>query len=116
MNGTVKILGGEKRLRTRGEQEILQGQENSTRDEQEAKSDFWSITGEFISRHHVVPRVKLYVPREETFPIPLKYIDVATTTGTFLDILLGQIMKITGTWMVKKNCQMHGQASQDSFC
>ena len=125
MNGTVKILGGEQRLRTptltwdrperREEQEILQGQEDSTRDEQEAKSDFWSITGEFISRHHVVPRVKLYVPREETFPIPLKYIDVATTTCTSLDILLGKILKITGTWMVNKNCQMHGQASQDSF-
>ena len=24
-------------------------------------------------------------------------------------------MKITGTWMEKKNCQMHGQASQESF-
>ena len=30
----------------------------------------------FIHRHHVVPRVKLYVPQEETFPIPTKYIDV----------------------------------------
>ena len=25
------------------------------------------LQGEFIYRHHVVPRVKLYVPREETF-------------------------------------------------
>ena len=42
-------------------------QEDSTRDDEEAKHDIWTITGEFIYRHHVVPRVKLYVPREETF-------------------------------------------------
>ena len=52
------------------------------------KNDFWTIAGEFISRHHVVPRVKLYVPREETFPIPMKHIDVTRTTYTSLDVLL----------------------------
>ena len=31
-------------------------QEDSTRDDEEAKSDFWTITGEFIDRHHVDPR------------------------------------------------------------
>ena len=30
------------------------------------------------------PRVKLYSPREESFPIPLKYIDVSRTTHTNL--------------------------------
>ena len=35
---------------------------------------FWSIGGDFIYRHHNEPRVQLYVPKEETFPIPLKYI------------------------------------------
>ena len=81
---TVKTPGGDQRLRPstltrdcpeRGEeQEILQGktdelhspthlQEDSTRDDEEAKSNFWSITGDFIYRHHVEPRVKLYVPR-----------------------------------------------------
>ena len=54
----------------------------------ETKHDFWSITREFIFRHHVVPRVKLYVPREESFPIPMKYIDVTRTTQTSLDVLL----------------------------
>ena len=34
------------------------------------------------------PRVKLYMPREESFPIPLKYIDVTRTTKTSLDVLL----------------------------
>ena len=30
----------------------------------------------FIYRHHVEPRVELYSLREESFPIPLKYIDM----------------------------------------
>ena len=37
-------------------------------------------------RHHVEPRVKLYSPREESFPVPLKYIDVTRTTQTNLDV------------------------------
>ena len=82
-DGTVKISGGDRRLRTstlirdrpeRGEeQETLRGksgrhsspsphQHDSTRDDAEAKYDFWSITGYFIYRHHVAPRVKLYMP------------------------------------------------------
>ena len=102
-DGTVKIFGGGQRLRTstltrerqeRGEeQEILQGksdelrsptphQDDSTRDDEEAKNDFWTITGEFIYRHHVEPRVKLYMPKAESFPFPLKYIDVTRTTFT----------------------------------
>ena len=107
-DGTVKISGGDRRLRTstiirdrpeRGEeQEIPQGksdelcsptqhQDDSTRDDEEAENYFWT-TGEFIYRHHVVHRVKLYVPREEPFPIPLKYIDVTRTTHTNLDVKL----------------------------
>ena len=94
--GTVKIFGKEQRLRTStltrerpergGEQEILQEksdefsptpfQDDSTRDDEEAESDFWTITGEFIYRHHVEPRVKLHVPRTESFLVPIKYIDV----------------------------------------
>ena len=48
--------------------------------------DFWSMSGSFIYRHHVEPRVKLYSPREESFSIPLKYIDVTRTTHTNLDV------------------------------
>ena len=33
----------------------------------EAINDFWSMSGSFIYRHHVEPRVKLYSPREESF-------------------------------------------------
>ena len=52
----------------------------------EAMHDFWSMSGSFIYRHHVEPRVELYSPREESFPIPLKYIDVTRTTHTNLDV------------------------------
>ena len=52
----------------------------------EATHDFWFMSGSFIYRHHVEPRVKFYSPREESFPIPLKYIDVSRTTYTNLDV------------------------------
>ena len=51
--------------------------QDSFRDAGEAINDFWSMSGSFIYRHHVEPRVKLYSPREESFPIPLKYIDAS---------------------------------------
>ena len=44
------------------------------------------MSGNFIYRHHVEPRVKLCSPREESFPLPLKYIDVSRTTCTNLDV------------------------------
>ena len=52
----------------------------------EARNDFWSLSGNFIYRHHVEPRVKLYSPREESFPIPKKHIDVSRTIHTNLDV------------------------------
>ena len=47
---------------------------------------FGPCHGSFIFRHHVEPRVKVYSPREESFLIPLKYIDVSRTTHTNLDV------------------------------
>ena len=60
--------------------------QDSFPDAGEPINDFWSMSGSFIYRHHVEPRVKLYSPREESFPIPLKYIDVSRTTHTNLDV------------------------------
>ena len=88
-------------------------QDDSTLADAEARHDFWSITGDFICHHHVELRVKLYVPREESFPTPLKYIDLARNTHTSLDVMMEKILMITGTWMEKENYQMHGRASQD---
>ena len=62
--------------------------QDSQHDAGEVRNDFWSIVGNHIYRHHVEPRVKLHVPKEETFPIPLKYIDVTRATCTTLDVLL----------------------------
>ena len=34
------------------------------------------------------PRVKVYQPREESFSIPLKFVDVTRTTNASLDVML----------------------------
>ena len=60
--------------------------QNSLPDAGAAMNDFWSMSGSFIYRHHVDPRVKLYSTREESFLVPLKYIDVCRTTHTNLDV------------------------------
>ena len=94
-DGRIKTLGDDQELRTstfirehpiRGEGHLdflgesegsLPPPHDSFPDAGEAINDFWSMSGDFIYRHHVEPRVKLYSPREESFAIPLKYIDVS---------------------------------------
>ena len=103
-DGRIKTTGGDQDLRTstlvrhrpiQGESHIdflgesegsLPPPHDSFLDAGEALNDFWSMSGNFIYRHHVEPRVKLYSPRDESFPIPLKYIDVSRTTHTNLDV------------------------------
>ena len=103
-DGRIKTPGGDQDLRTstlirqrpiRGEGHVdflgesersLPPLHDSFPDAGEAINDFWSMSGSFIYRHHVEPRVKLYSPREESFLIPLKYIDVTRTTHTNLDV------------------------------
>ena len=103
-DGRIKTPGGDQELRTstlvrhrpiQGESNIdflgesegsLPPPQDSFPDAGEAINDFWSMSGSFIYRHHVEPRVKLYSPREESFPMPLKYIDVSRTTHTNLDV------------------------------
>ena len=90
-DGRIKHLGGDQDLRTstlirdhpiRGEgyadflgesEGSLPQPHDSLPDAGEAINDFWSMSGSFVYRHHVEPRVKLYSPREESFPIPLQY-------------------------------------------
>ena len=103
-DGRIKTPGGDQDLRTstlvrhrpiQGESNIdflgesegsLPPPQDSLPDAGEAINDFWSMSRNFTYRHHVEPRVKLYSPREESFPIPLKYIDVSRTTHTNLDV------------------------------
>ena len=56
------------------------------------------MSGNFTYRNHVEPRVKLHSPREEPFPIPLKYIDVSRTTHTNLDVV--QESRIDDYWNI----------------
>ena len=80
-------IQGESNIDFLGESEgSLPQSQDSLPDAGEAINDFWSMSGSFKYRHHVEPRVKLYSPREESFSIPLKYIDVSRTTHTNLDV------------------------------
>ena len=72
--------------------------QDSLPDAGEAMNDFWSMSGNFIYRHHVELRVKIYSPREESFPIPLKYIDVSRTTHANLDVK--QEKRIDDSWNI----------------
>ena len=55
-------------------------------DHRETRNDLWSIEGNYIHRHHVEPRVLLFVLKE-TFPILMRYIDVVRRTHTTSDVL-----------------------------
>ena len=80
-------IQGESNIDFLGESEgSLPQPHDSFPDAGEAINDFWYMSGNFENRHHVEPRVKLYSPREESFPGPLKYIDVTRTTHTNLDV------------------------------
>ena len=86
-DGRIKLPGGDQDLRAstliwdnfdRGEEQGNLPDESdgspppqdSSPDDGESRNDFWSISGNYFYRHHVEPRVKLYVPRGESFPIP----------------------------------------------
>ena len=115
-DGRIKTLGGDQDLRTstlirehpiRGEGHVdflgesegsLPPPQDSLQDAGEAINDFWSMSGNFIYCHHVEPRVKLYSSREESLPIPLKYIDISRTTHTNLDIM--QERRIDDFWNI----------------
>ena len=132
-DGTVKLSGKDLVLRTstlvrdrpdRGEEQgnLLGASDGSSptpfRDSSlhdgEARNYFWSISGNFIYRHHVEPRVKLYLPREASFPIPLKYIDVTRAARKSLDKMLDKISTIIGTFMEVENCHIRGHVSLGS--
>ena len=112
---SVKLAGRAQVLRTstltqehpaRGEEhnDVYQGKvggslpSDQQTDDTEARFDLWSISGKHLHRHHVQPRGKLDVPKEGSFPIPLKYIGVVRRTNTTLDVLLQS--RIDDDWNV----------------
>ena len=86
--------------------EAEESQPTESRDDAEVCKDFLSVHGDFIYRHHIEPRVKLYVLKEETFPIPLKYFDVMRSTNTDLDIAQEKRNDIIGMLMKMEDCQI----------
>ena len=86
---------------------------DSLPDAGEAIKDFWSMSGSFIYRHHVEPRVKLYSPREESFPIHR-----STLTYPELPIRIWMSSKrsalmIIGTLLAVETCLILGQVSSN---
>ena len=100
-DGRIKLSGQDQELRTptlireepiRGEGHVdflgdsegsISPPKDSLPDAVEAINDFWSMSGNFI---------------EESFPIPLKYIDVSRTTRTNLDVM--QERRIDDYWNI----------------
>ena len=89
-NGTSKRAPAPRREYFRSEDRCaeIQGESEESQpadptDDAGARDGFWSIQGYFIYRHHTEPRVQLYVLQEETFHIPLKYIDVTRSAHTW---------------------------------
>ena len=123
-DGRITLSGRDQELRTstlirerpiRGEGHVdflgesegsLSPPHDSFPDAGEAMNDFWSMSGNFIFRHHVEPRVKFYSPREESSPIPLKYIDVSRTTHTNLDVM--QERRIDDYWNIDGSRDLSG--------
>ena len=63
-------IQGESNIDFLGESEgSLPTPQDSLPDAGEAINDFWSTSGNYSYLHHVEPRLKLYVPRGESFPI-----------------------------------------------
>ena len=122
-DGRITLSGRDQDLRTstlirerpvRGEDHVdflgesegsLSPPQDSLPDAGEAINDFWSMSGNFIYRHHVEPRVKPCSPREVSFPIPLKYIDVSRTTHTNLDVM--QESRIDDYWNIDQSCLLN---------
>ena len=90
--------------------------QDSYPDAGESINDFWSMSGNFENRHHFEPRVKFYSPREESFPVPLKYIDVSRTTQTNLDVM--QESRIEDYWNIdgSRKFLILGQVSLSLLC
>ena len=142
-DGRVKTPGGDQDLRTSTlvRHRTIQGESNidflgesegslplpqdSFPDAGEAINDFWSMSGSFIYHHHVEPRVKLYSPREESFPIPLKHIDVSRTAHTNLDVKQEKRIEdywkndgsrdLSGPWTGFTQCTLLEEKPPDGF-
>ena len=90
---------------------MKQGQFQSTEsaDDAEVWAGFWTIQGDFFHCHHNEPRFQLHVPKEETLPVPLKYIDVTRSTYTDLDVMYEKRVEDYWNSIRTKACQIRGK-------
>ena len=70
-------------------------QPEETKDDAEARKDFWSIEENFICRHHIEPRVQFFVPREGSFPI-------SPNLHYWTKLLREEIFDLGGDWRTFK--------------
>ena len=133
-NGRIKTPGEDQELRTstlvrhrpiqgEGNIDFLGESEGSLPQPQdslpgagEAINDFWSMSGSFIYRHHVEPRVEL-TRREKnhslfhcstlTYPEPLSRISMSSKRSALMNV---------GISMGLETCQILGQVSHNLLC
>ena len=79
----------------------------------EAINDFWSMSGSFIYRHHVEPRVKLYSPREESVPYSTKTLTYPELLKRIWTPSKRSALMIIGTLMDLETCLILGQVSHN---
>ena len=82
-------------------------------DIKESKSEeSWSMSGEFIYRHHEELRLKRYDSDIQTFLIPLKYVDVMRQTQTNIKSrnTRGELCSGRTTPKTKKDTQQYSQS------
>ena len=110
-DGTVKLTGIDQVCRkstsiqdhpARGEEhhDVLQA------DDVEARNDIWCVSNKHMHRHHVEPRVKLYVRKEGSFPAAIKYTDVVRRTNTTLHVWLES--RVDDYWNVDGGRELSG--------
>ena len=80
----------------------------------EARKDFYAISEISFIVIKLNREVQLYVPRKESYPIPLNYIDFISATYADLEIAKENEFMTVGMSMRTKICQIRGRVSQDS--
>ena len=80
--GDVTVRSEELSVDTRGSSDTSQPKQKMT----EKPATIFGRSKGITYCHHTEPRVQLYVPKEETFLIPLKCIVMTRTTHTNLDV------------------------------
>ena len=79
----------------------------------EAINDFWSMSGSFIYRHHVEPRVKLYSPREESFKFHWNTLTYPELLIRIWMLSRRSALMIIGTLMALETCLTFGRVSHN---